>query len=93
VANRRNQILRGYMRILDPNTDKAINEIGIFLTLNEAKELRDKLERLIDNPSEHHNHIEDAGMDPMKELTVAIYTHDNMRMFDERSRKLIEEDK
>ncbi|MBI4656490.1 MAG: hypothetical protein HY746_07080 [Elusimicrobia bacterium] len=81
------------MRIHDIDFDKSIDEVGIFLTLDEAKELRDSLEILINNPAEHHGHIYDIPAECKKQIIVAVYTKDNINMFDERSRKLIEEDK
>ena len=79
------------MRIYDVSSDKSIGTVGIFLTLDEAKELRDILESLIGNPAEHHGHI--YGAEDYRELIVSVYTDSNIDMFDARSRKLIEEDK
>lgn len=81
------------MRILNVDSDKSIDEVIVYLTLDEAKELRDKLEILISSPAEQHEHVMDVSIEPMKELTIAVYIKENMGMFDARSRQLIEENK
>jgi hypothetical protein len=79
------------MRILDKTTDKSANNICLYLTLDEANQLRDFLSELIEDPNQHHTHVED--FDSEKELTVAVYTESNLHQFDARSRRLIAEDK
>lgn len=79
------------MRIHDMESDRSIDLVGIFLTVDEAKRLRDGLEILINNPAQHHDHI--ADLEYKHEMIVAVYTDGNIGMFDARSRKLIEEDK
>ena len=79
------------MRIHDMESDKSIDLVGIYLTIDEAKRLRDGLEILIKDPEQHHDHITDS--DYKKELILAVYTENNMDSFDSRSRRLILEDK
>jgi len=79
------------MRIYDTDGDKALNEICIYLTLEEAQELRAGLSMLIKDPAKHHDHVSDA--DCKKKLTVAVYAESNIDQFDQRSRRLIEEDR
>ena len=83
------------MRILHRETNQVFNDIEIFLTVEEAQWLSAKLDWLWEHPEDHHSHLETdlVGNKYQKELTVAVYTEDNLKQFDERSRKLILEDK
>lgn len=76
------------MRILDEDSDKAIKNILILLTPEEASELRDDLERMLQkNASDEHTHINDMEFE--HEMTVAIYSSGEIDSFNERSKKLI----
>ncbi|MEQ1921437.1 MAG: hypothetical protein ABL952_02910 [Pyrinomonadaceae bacterium] len=77
------------MRILDQESDKALKEIALFLTLSEAEELRDSLDSMLKNGS-HHEHL--SSNDFEKELTIAIYPGKSIDSFDERARRLIDND-
>ena len=78
------------MRIYDPNTDKKINNIIVYLTPDEAQEMKTALELLINEGEKHHHiHISDHEEDFLREITVCIYKDDNLSGFDERSRNLI----
>lgn len=83
------------MRILQRETNKALDTIEIFLTLDEAKKLSGILKHMVEHPESGHSHLEAdlVGNVFQKELTVAIYTDNNLDEFDERSKKLILEDK
>ena len=79
------------MRILDYSTDKAIDDICLYLTVTEASELIGWLSELIRDPGKQHAHLSDnAGQ---RELSVAVYTEENLQSFDERSVRLIKEGK
>ena len=79
------------MRILDEDNDKALNNVSIFLTITEAKELRDTLEQLIPHPIKEHMHVNDA--DYKKEITILIYEPaGDLSMLHERARRIILED-
>lgn len=78
------------MRILDEVSDKALNRVTLYLTLSEARELRDAIESLLATPENHHQHISSA--DFKKEITVTIYDSQPIESFDERSRRLIRND-
>lgn len=81
------------MRIYDPNSDKKIEKVTLYLTPDEAQEMRDSLELLINSGNKHHHeHIPDREDDFKREITVCIYKEDNISSFDERSKKLILED-
>jgi len=75
------------MRILDLNKQKKLNNVILYLTPEEAQEMKDSLEVLIKNKDHHHSHISDENFE--KEITVCIYRDDNLSSFDDRSRTLI----
>jgi len=78
------------MRIYNEDTDKKVNKIILYLTPDEAEELKDSLELIIhNNEKHHHEHIPDREDDFKREITVCIYKKDNLSSFDERSKKLI----
>ena len=79
------------MRILDTDHDVALREVCLYLTRAEAVELLGFLEQLLEQPALHHCHVYDESY--AKEITVTIYDDTNLEGFDERSRKLILEDK
>ena len=74
------------MRILDEKTDKKLDTIIIYLNIEEAKELYNSLNDVINNPDDHA-HI--SNEDFTKEVTVCIYNEKKLSKFDERSQKLI----
>ena len=81
------------MRIYSEDTDKKINRVILYLTIDEAQELKDSLELIINNSEKHHHeHIPDREDDFKREITVCIYREDNLSTFDERSRELILKD-
>ena len=79
------------MRIYNVDSDDKVNKVILYLTPDEAKEMKDALEAILSNSKKHHHeHIPDS--DFKKEITVCIYREDNLSSFDERSRKLILDD-
>ncbi|CAI4033143.1 hypothetical protein DNFV4_03576 [Nitrospira tepida] len=78
------------MRLLDQRGDRKLDSVTIYLTADEARELRNDLDRLLANPQEHHAHV--MSEDYRKEITVSIYDEANLEGFDARSKKLIRED-
>ena len=75
------------MRILDDESDKALNRITLFLTSAEAAELRDSVKLLLADDSHHHEHVSSA--DFKKELTLTVYDSQSLESFDDRSKRLI----
>lgn len=75
------------LRILDDESDKKANKITLYLTPDEAQEMKDSLEVLLENKKHHYEHIPDY--DFKKEITICIYREDDLSSFDERSKKLI----
>jgi len=79
------------MRILNRSEDKALDRIEIFLTPEEAEELRGRISGLLGDMKTHHIHLDTDEKDGIyqRELIIAIYCDDNIGEFDERSKKLI----
>jgi hypothetical protein len=75
------------MRILDERTGQPVNDITIFLTVEEATTLYHSAQRLVFNPRIHHVHIRDE--DKQRQIAVAIYTPSRVAELDERSQRLI----
>lgn len=79
------------MRILDDESDKKLDNISIFLTKEEAVQLRGYLNQLLNNPKLQHSHL--SSGDYQKEITICLYDEKNLENFNQRSVKLIKEDK
>ena len=79
------------MRILDEESDKKLDNVSIFLNKEEAVQLRCYLNQLLDNPKLQHSHL--SSSDYQKEITICLYDEKNLENFNERSIKLIREDK
>ena len=80
------------MRILDEDADKAINRVTLYLTSSEAAELRDSLEGLLTGAADSHAHV--SNQDYSKEVTVCVYDPAaDLGAFNQRSRRLIQEDR
>jgi hypothetical protein len=76
------------MRIYNLDSEKKANNVILYLTPDEAQEMKHALEQLIsDSKKQHHQHICDSEY--KREVTVCIYEEDNLSNFDERSKKLI----
>jgi hypothetical protein len=79
------------MRILDQDQDRSVSRAILYLTMEEASELRDSLNAILNEPREgRHEHV--SSEDYVKELTVCVYSPSDLAAFDERSKKLILED-
>ncbi len=80
------------MRILDRGHDRPLSKIGLFLTKDEALELRDSLTSLLENKARKgfHHHINNAEYS--KEITLAIYSENDLSEFDKRTQHLIQDD-
>lgn len=76
------------MRILNEDSNKSMKNALLLLTLQEASELRDDLERLISQKIfNDHSHLNDSDYE--HELTIALYDSGNIGEFNERTKKLI----
>jgi len=78
------------MRLLDQRSDISLQSVTVYLTQNEAEELRDSVLALLKEPRNSHFHINSE--DFKKELTICIYTEGDTTGFDERSKRLIAND-
>ncbi len=78
------------MRILDDESDKKLDSVSLFLTKEEAIQLRGYLNQLLDNPKLQHCHLSSA--DYKKEITLCLYEEKDLKNFDQRSMKLLKED-
>lgn len=81
------------MRIYDEDKDKAIENISIFLTIEEAKEMIDTLEGLLieGKKTATHSHLNDDNFE--HEITVTIYDQKKLDGLHERIKKLILENR
>ena len=78
------------MKIYDQDSKKVLNSITLYLKPNEATNLCDGIKDLIDNPQSHHVHLNDDNS--QNEITIAVYTKDNIDEFDEESKEILGED-
>lgn len=80
------------MRFLNQENGQSMNDILVLMTYQEACEIRDDLERLIlSNKLNDHSHISDAEY--KHELTLSIYSENNLDGYQENIKKLILEQK
>ncbi|ABN53200.1 MULTISPECIES: hypothetical protein [Clostridia] len=79
------------MRILNQDNNIAVRNVLLMLTMEEAAELKDDLERLLSKKAlNDHSHINDLEYE--HELTISLYDENNIEEFDERIKKLIIQD-
>lgn len=76
------------MRIYDPKNKKSFRKILIMLTPSEVQELVGTLESL--SITNDHIHIADDQF--KREITVGLYTPENLRNFSDEVIRLIQED-
>jgi hypothetical protein len=81
------------MRILNEENNAATTNIVLMLTLEEAKELRDGLDQLIESDLTKNMHIHVSDNEYDHEITAAIYSCENQSSFIERIKSLIINDK
>lgn len=74
------------MRIIDLETNKTVDNILIMLTPEEASELSSKIKH-IDVSKGAHIHVDD--LDYRREITVAIYTEENLSFFSDTVRAVL----
>lgn len=79
------------MRILDDESDRKLDNVSIFLTKEEAMQLRGYLNQLLDNSNLQHCHL--SSIDYQKEITICLYDEKKLENFNQRSIKLIKDDK
>jgi len=77
------------MRILNQDSNQPVKSILIMLTPSEAKELVGKIQRLTSEKGDHL-HLYDEKF--MREVTIAIYTPENLQSFNRQVIQLIDQD-
>lgn len=75
------------MRIYDSDNDKSFDNVTLYLTIDEARELYNDLAGLIERPAGNHVHINSS--DYQREVTVCVYDTENLDLFDEKSKKIL----
>ena len=78
------------MKIYDSKSKRELGRVTLYLTPDEASELADTARSLAKNPNQHHGHVNNA--DYSREVTIAVYTPENMSQFDAESQRLLEDD-
>ena len=78
------------MRLLDIDHDQAFNNLGLYLTPVEARQMIDYLQSLLADPDANHAHLNDSAY--KHEVTLFIYTDSNIQYYDEHSKRLINGD-
>jgi hypothetical protein len=76
------------MKIYDPISKQVLTQLMLYLTPAEAQELGQSVLDLAKNPEKHHHHV--PASDFQQEITVSVYTADNISGFDAESRKIIQ---
>ena len=81
------------MRILNNDQNSAIKSAILYFTKNEAQELKIALDELIESKNKKgvHYHIYDECY--THEITICTYEESNLEGFNERSLKIIKDDK
>jgi hypothetical protein len=77
------------MKIHDRTGKRVLKSVTLFLTPKEAAELSDSAADLAKNPQKHHHHI--SSEDYSSEVTIAVYTPENISKFDEESQKVLKD--
>ena len=80
------------MIIVDDENNRNLDSICLLLKKSEANQLIKYLESLVVGKSDY-NHCHLNNEDYSKELTVAVYSGDNVDSFSEEYKLLIEKDK
>ena len=78
------------MRIWDESSQKRLDGVTLFLTVDEAKECRDALDSLLGGAPNSHAHVSSADL--QTEITLCVYSVDDAETFaqlDERAKRLI----
>jgi hypothetical protein len=66
------------LRILDDESDRKLDNVSIFLTKEEAVQLRSYLIQLLDNPKLQQCHL--SSTDYQKEITICLYDEKNLKV-------------
>lgn len=76
------------MRILDQDRDIAVDNVMLLLKMTEARELRSALDHIINaNDLGMHNHVSEDTY--QREITVALYSEQDLSLLHQRCRNFI----
>jgi hypothetical protein len=81
------------MRILDADRGQGVRVLQLYMTANEARELRDHLDALVEDPeASEHRHV-CSHDDPSRDLSVSIVTPRKLRegRYTVKERQVLEE--
>jgi hypothetical protein len=78
------------LKIYDKNSNRVMNSVTIYLTPAEAQQLGDFAKQLALHPEDHHAHI--SNPNESVEVTIAVYTRENINQFDVVSRNLLQDE-
>ncbi len=84
------QIRGDILRILNDESDQRLDKVSVFLTKQEAVQLRGYLNQLLEDPKLQHFHL--SNLDCSKEITICIYDEQDFKNFDQRTIRLLKED-
>ncbi len=79
------------MRIFNINKNESIDEVLLLLTKDEASELRDELDRLLNSEIDvDHGHISEDSFD--REITISIYNSNRIKYYHPDIKKLFRDE-
>ena len=76
------------MKIYNPDSKRTLDNVTLYLTPEEAADLGFSATDLSEHPEKHHHHINNSTF--QKEITVSVYTDENINSFDEESKRIIQ---
>jgi rRNA maturation endonuclease Nob1 len=77
------------MRIHNEDDDTSVQRVTLFLTPEEAREMRDAVDTLLMSTSGSHVHV--PSEEYTHEVTLCVYEADQLNGLSERARQLIAE--
>jgi hypothetical protein len=75
------------MRIYDVKHKRVLREVTLYLTPDEAGRLAAAAADLAKSSRNHHQHVNDDDL--ASEVTIAVYTAENLDQFDSESRRIL----
>ena len=81
------------MKMINDDTHDSLKRVSLFLTPKEAKQMRDELNRLLENPeAKEHFHLYSEGH--MREISCSIITESKLKeikMYNKYERQVLQE--
>lgn len=75
------------MRFVNSSTRERLREVTVLLKREEAQQLLVSLQDLLEGSAGHHVHVSDGEF--RQELTLSLYSSQNLDSFDPASRRII----